>query len=244
MTKRKDERRELLKEDELLSGMEKVAKYIQENPNKVLTWTVVVLVGMALLFGSQAYMKSQKVAAAGSLYQAEKILNTDITDEKAELKFDSEKAKYEAALAEVEKVLESASGVPRYQALLVKANCLSTLGRSDECLSIYEELASSGGKMKVFGVKGQADYYFVKKDYAKAIGFYEELKKLDNVSNALADYRIAECHKESGDEAKAREVLNALVDKYKDAEAEERPPIHFKAEQMLTELKADDSNEG
>ena len=244
MTKRKDERRELLKEDELLSGMEKVAHYIQENPQRVLTWSVAIIAGLAILFGSQAYMKSQKVVAAGDLYKAEKILDTDITDEKAELKFDSEKAKYTAALEEVDKVIESQSGLVKNQAIMLKIRCLSSLGRSDETKELYEMLAGDSGKMKIFGIKGLADYHFVKKDYDKAINHYEQLRSLDSVSSELSDYRIAECHKEKGDTAKAREILDGIVEKYKDTEATERPPIHFKAEQMLTELKEDNSSEG
>ena len=91
MTKRKDERRELLKEDEILSKMEKIARYMQQNPMQVGLILAGIL-GLALLL---SIMQERGRAAvnerAATLYKAEKILQTDISDENAELKFASQK---------------------------------------------------------------------------------------------------------------------------------------------------------
>lgn len=235
MTKRKDERRELLKEDEILSGLEQVARYIQEKPTQVFGWTAGVVLALALFFGYGAFQDSQSIKNAGELYKAEKILGTAINDEKAEMKFDSEKAKYEAALAELDKVIASQSGAVGDQAILLKINCLTSLGRQDDVKALYEQIAGGNKNLRFVGIHGLGDIHMANKEYDQAVEQYK--KMLDDETNKdLANYKIAKACKDKGDDATAREHLQKVLDAYADMEDTDKPPIHFKVKELIDEL--------
>jgi len=239
MTKRKEERRELLKEDEILSGLEQVARYIQEQPTKVFGWTAGIVLALAFFFGFNAYQESQAIKNAGDLYKAEKILGTDITDEKAELKFDSNKAKFEAALAELDKVIASHSGAIADQATILKINCLTTLGRQDEVKALYEKLSNGSATLRFVGIQGLGDIHLANKEYDAAVAQYEKLLG-DVTSKDLALYKMARACKDKGDEAKAREHLQKVLDAYADLDDAEKPPIHYKVKELKDELDKKD----
>ncbi len=235
MTKRKEERRELLKEDEILSGLERIARYIQEEPTKVFGWTAGIVLALALFFGYNAYQKSQAIDNAGDLYKAEKILGTNIDDEKSELKFDSNKAKFEAALVELDKVIASHSGMVADQAILYKINCLTTLGRQDEVKALYEKIAGGNQALRFIGIQGLGDLHMAAKEYDAAIKQYEQLLS-DKANKDLAHYKIAKACQGKGDDTQAREHLQKVLDTYADVEDGEKPPIHFKVKELMDEL--------
>ena len=241
MTKRKDERKELLKEDAALSGMEQIARYIQNEPQKVMYWAIGVFGALALIFGYQAYSASQAKAAAGDLYRAEKILATNIEDEKAELKFGSEQEKYEAALVELDKIIDSRSGSVKQQAIMLKIRCLGNLGRSGEIAGLYDSLISEGGELQFIGIMGQADMKFAEKQYADARAGYEKLMG-SAVSEELVKFKIAQCYKEEGNTEGAKRILNEVISAHEETEAGDRPPIHFQVQSLLTELEGEDGD--
>ena len=240
MTKRKDERRELLKEDELLSGMERVARYIQNQPKKVFGIGGAVLLLLALIFGYGAWQRQQDVQAAGDLYRAEKILATNLEDPEAEFSFATETEKLEAALEELDKVIDQYSGPVQKQAYIYKVSCLIGLGRYEEVESTYASLAQ-GGSLQFLGIKGLADMYLAREAFDDALAQYQRLLDTDQFNPDQIKFHMAECYQGKGDLTQAKALLEEIVEAYKDQE--EKPPVHFRVQQMLTDLEAENGDQ-
>ncbi|CAM2067933.1 hypothetical protein SCOR_21310 [Sulfidibacter corallicola] len=242
MTKRKEERRELLKDDEFLNVMERGARFAHDEPKIVLGSSLGALLILALIFGFMSLRETQRDTNAASVYQVEKILSAsqDDQDLETELKFDSKKAQYEAALLEVEKVISEQSGITRQQALIHKVGCLIALGRQDEVEPVYQEIIAKNNGYRFFGIKGLADFYLARNEYDKALAQYDALQKARGATfpevDELVTIQRARCFKGKGDLSQARSLLNELVDKYKENDVNDRPPVFSTAEELLKEL--------
>jgi len=245
MTKRKDERRELLKEDEFHSFLERVARYSQQNSRQVTIAAAATLILLAAFFLWIRHLDTKRNDQAQELYSAEKILNTDLNDEQAELKFDSENAKYEAALKELDTVIASNSGVVKQQAIIQKVSALVHLGRQDEIEGLYQELAASDQGLKAFALMGLGDLYLSEGRYKEARDQYSQLEGLRGVPKMadLVRYKMAVCYKEEGELDSAKAELDQLVQSYSDEDDASKPPIFNKARQLLDELEKDVSAE-
>lgn len=242
MTKRKEERRELLKEDEFHSFLERMARYIQQNSKQVTVFAVAALAALAAFFMWIQHLDGKRNDQAQALYAAEKIISTDISDENAELKFDSEKAKYEAALVELDKVIDSQSGIVKQQAILQKVSTLVHLGRQDEIEALYKDVVENDQGLKAFGLMGLGDYYHAKEQYQNAREQYGKLESLRGVPDLsdLVRYKVALSYKEEGDLDNAKTQLDQLVQSYEGTEDDAaKPPILAKAQQLLDELEKD-----
>ena len=244
MTKRKDERKELLKEDEFLSFLQRVARYIQENPQNTVLMAIAGLILLAVLFGGLSFQKKAGLEKAAILYQAEQILDTDLNDENAKLKFASEKEKYEAALEKCDELIQAQSGIIQQQATVYKIHCLISLGRHDQLEALYQSLVDKDYGFKMFGHMGLADKYRSEKNYSNALAHYNELLLAKGSAPSLkelAKFKMAQTQKESGDLASAKETLSELIAKFEKVEQSEQPPILAQAKQLLTELEEDAS---
>ncbi|MCB9396930.1 MAG: hypothetical protein H6510_03860 [Acidobacteria bacterium] len=239
MTKRKEERRELLKQDEFLTRMERAIRYSQDHASRVMMLVAAGIVVVGLIFGLQAFRSHQDHQAAQVLYKGEKILLTEADDPQAELKFEDEKAKNEAALAELEKAISSTTGEIQAQARVRAIGCLVALGRNEDTLAHYEALSKSNGIYASLGYMGLGEYYRAKKDYAKALQAFNDCFNTLSGTDGLADllkYRIAMTYKDQGDTAKAIQELEVLINKYAE-DTSKQPTFYSKAKTLLDDLK-------
>jgi predicted negative regulator of RcsB-dependent stress response len=239
MTTRKEKRRELLREDEFHSIVDKIRRYIRENPRQVLVGSVLFLALLGAFFGWKAHLDNKKDALAQILYKAEKILDTNLDDTEKKPAYASEKEKLEAAIEELDIVIDAQSGVVRQQAMVYKIRCLIDLGRQDEVEPLYTELTQKDYGFKFMALMGLGDMYAARGEYDKALGFYDQMIKAHDgeAMKSLVRYKKAICYKDSGDEAKAREELDSLVNEY-GVEETDKPPVIAKAQQLLDELNA------
>jgi len=240
MTKRKQERRELLKEDEFLSMMERWVLYAQKNTRQVLVLVGAIFVALIAFFAYLHYSRVKSEKAAAHLYEAEKILTTQIDDQESDLEFASEAEKNIAALKVLDEIIASESGTPRYQAMVYKLTCLMNLGRNDDVEPLYQELLQGPHPFEELGLQGLGDYYFAAEDYDKALDYFNRLVA-SATSMGLSDqakYDMARCYKAKGDLASARVELDALIAKFEGKEPSEVPPIVQQAKQLLAELDA------
>ncbi len=236
MTKRKDQRRELLKEDEFLSILERIARYAQNEPRKMLIGVIGFVVVLALIFGGMAYIRGQRTASAATLYDAEKILAANLEDENSEFKFASEQDKYEAALEKLDEVISSTSGAAKHQAIAYKISCLVNLGRQDEVEGLYKTLANAPG-FKTFGLMGLGDYHLARGQHQEALAQFERLSDSGLASvGELAYYKKAQCYKAMGENDKARDELNKILNR---SEENAQSPMTAKARALMDELEGE-----
>ena len=239
MTKRKDERRELLKEDEIHSFLDKLAHKIQEDPTKYFGGLAAFLVVLAAIFFFFDYRESAAKQEAAALFTVTEILGTDIEDKDAELQFDSETAKFEAALTELNDILSSHSGAVAQQARIFKVQVLQDLGRYEEVEAIYREIIAKGGGFQIFGQLGIADIAFAKGDYDLAMSEYNKLTNMGGKMPDLSDwvaYKLALCYKEKGESSEALNQVNMVLDKY-GTDLTTAPPVANLAKTLKDELE-------
>lgn len=244
MTKRKEERRELLKEDEFHSILDRGARYIQQNTGQAFTYLAGFFVIVAVFFWWMGHLDNKRDAQASELYKAEKVLATELEDKKADHFFENETEKLEKALVELDKVIAEQSGSVRQQAIVRKVGVLVNLGRQDEVRELYGELIAENGGLKVFGLMGMAEFYLAEDDYSNARAELEKIKALRNAPDVsvYVKYKLAEIDKEEGNVDAAKTALKAIIDAYAEVEdAAKKPPILNKAQQLYDELDKDSS---
>lgn len=239
MTTRKERRRELLREDEFHSIVDKVRRHIKEKPRQTLIGVVLSLALLGAFFGWKAHLENKKDVLAQILYKAEKILDTDVNDSEAKPAYATEAEKLEAAIKELDQVIEGQSGVIRQQAMIYKIRCLIDLGRQDEVEPLYRELTEKDYGFKFMALMGLGDLYAAGGKYEEALAEYDKLmSNQDAVAmQSLVRYKKALVYNESGDAAKAREELDSLVNEY-GVEETDKPPVIAKAQELLDELNA------
>lgn len=238
MTRRKKERRELLKDDEFHSFLEQWALKIKEEPGKILGIAGGAIVALGLLFGFLSYSEKAELKQAATLFEAEKIMRTSLDDPNADYQFKTQKEKYDAALAEVDKAIANSSGATLSQAKALKIKMLIDLGRDDEIESLYKDLAASKGSFRIQGLTGLGDYYMAKGRYDDALAQYNELANGQGSTPDLEEWaklKMAECHKAKGDVEAAKRELTELVSRY--AEDAEAPPSVALAKTLLEEMQ-------
>lgn len=238
MTKRKDERRELLKDDEFHTLLEQWALKIKEEPKKYLGIFFGVIVALGLLFGFMGYSKQADLKQAATLFEAEKIMRTALDDPDADYQFKTQKEKYEAAIVEVDKAIGKSSGATLSQAKVLKVKLLIDLGREDELEALYKDLAKGKGTFRLQGLTGLGDYYMAKGRYDDALAQYNELASGKGITPDLEEWatlKMAECHEAKGDVEAAKRELTELVARY--TQDEEAPPSVALAKTMLEKLQ-------
>lgn len=238
MTKRKEERRELLRDDEFHSLLEQWALKIKEDPKKFIGAIIGVVVALGLVFGYLSYSSKARMDQAATLFEVEKIMNTVIDDPSAELKFSTEKEKLDKALAEVNKVIASSSAATLAQAKALKIKILIDLGKEDEVESLFQDLAGSGGSFRIQGLTGLGDFYVANGRYDDALAQYNALASGQGATPDLEEFaklKMAECHKAKGDLEAAKRELTELIGRY--PEEQDAPPTVALAKTLLEEIK-------
>jgi tetratricopeptide (TPR) repeat protein len=242
MTKRKDERRELLKEDEFQTFFEKTARGIQEEPVKYLGPFAGALVVLAAIFGFFAYQRSAAIEVASELYQVEEMLRVEPGDENADYVFDDRTQQLEAVLQKLDDVIGRHSGSVAQQARIQKVRVLQDLGRYDNIEALYKDIVSNDNGFALFGHHGLADYYFANGDYDNAKSHYNKMAslgpKMPNMTDWV-DFNLARCFKEEGNLKEARIRLNKILDKY-GTDMSSAPPAATQAKELLDELGAEE----
>ena len=240
MTKRKDERRELLKEDEFLSILEQAARYIQQEPKKILGTTVAVIAVMALFFGWLAFQEEKRDKSAQSLYTIEKMLAAPVGEEDDEFKFETAEEKFAKVDEELTRFIQENSGVVKEQAMVYKIGTLINLGRQDELEALYLQLIKKSRGMRFMGIYGLADLYLSQEKYEQALEQYNRLLNLGGGTPDLGElvkFKMAACYHKKGDLPSAKQELSNLMLKYEDQDNSKQHPIYTQAKQLLEEIE-------
>jgi len=239
MTKRKEERRELLKDDEFHTLLEQWALKIKEEPKKYIGGMVGAFALLALIFGYLNHAQKTQLNQAATLFEAEKILATNLDDPSADYQFKTQNEKLEAALVEIDKVLPNSSGATAAQAKALKIKVLIDLGKEDGLEKLYQDLAKSTGNFRIQGLTGLGDYYAAKGRYEDALAQYNALAKGQGGNPDLEEFaklKMAECYEAKGDIEAAKRELTELIARYPEDD-DDAPPVIALAKTKLEEIK-------
>lgn len=251
MTARKLTRKELLRQDEFLTSMEKTQQLWEEHKNVILISAAAVVVVAILIIGGISFFKAREAKGDAALTEALRPYHGAVLGEKTaaraaddQMQFSSEAEKYQQSISALDGVIDSyggteAGGVAR----LYRAHSLFNLGRYSEALEEYQSFrdASGTGTLSGLALLNMAQCRMMEGDFPAAIATYQEL--IDSASELrfpldTALCALADCTLESGDQEKAASLYRRVVDEFPES------AYRFVAEEKLGSLGIADTAAG
>lgn len=242
MTARKLSRKELLRQDEFLTSMERTQQFWEEHKNVILIGAVAVVVAVILIVGGISFFKAREAKGAAALsealrpYHGTVLGQTPARADDDQLQFASDTEKFQESISALDGVIDKYSGTEAGRvARLYRAHSLFNLGRYAEALEEYQSFRNSAGNGYLSGLAllNMAQCRRMEGDLPAAADTYQELIEsaselqfpLDTALCALAD-----CSLESGDREKAASLYQRVVDEFPES------AYRFVAEEKLGSL--------
>jgi tetratricopeptide (TPR) repeat protein len=247
MTARKLSRKELLRQDEFLTSMERTQQFWEEHKNAILIGAVAVVVAVILIVGGISFFKAREAKGAAALsealrpYHGTVLGQTPARADDDQLQFASDTEKFQESISALDGVIDKYSGTEAGRvARLYRAHSLFNLGRYAEALEEYQSFRNSAGNGYLSGLAllNMAQCRRMEGDLPAAADTYQELIEsaselqfpLDTALCALAD-----CSLESGDREKAASLYRRVVDEFPES------AYRFVAEEKLGSLGIEDT---
>lgn len=243
MTARKFTRKELLRQDEFLTSMEKTQQFWEDYRNAVLIVAASVVVVVVLIIGGISFFKAREARGAAALTEALRPFHGSVLGQQTspradagQMQFASRSEKYEEAIAALDGVVDSYGGTEAGKvARLYRAHALFNLGRYAEAREAYESFRRDAGHGYLSGLAllNVAHCRKIEGDLAGAAAACRELVDsaarlkfpLDAALSALADVRL-----ENGEEEAAATLYRRIVDEFPES------AYRFVAEEKLAGL--------
>jgi len=243
MTAKRLTRKELLRQDEFLTTVEKTQQFWEDHRNAIIIGATSVVVAVALIIGGISYFKAREGRGAAALTEALRPYHGSVLGQQTsprpvadQLQFSSEVEKYEQAITALDGVIDSYGGTEAGKvARLYRGHTLYNLGRYAEALEAYEGFRSTAGDGYLSGLAllNMAQCRKMEGDLAGAAAAGQELVDtadrlhfpLDAALSALADCRL-----ENGESAEASTLYRRIVDEFPES------AYRFVAEEKLAGL--------
>jgi predicted negative regulator of RcsB-dependent stress response len=247
----KTSERHHLKDNELALAVNSAQSWYNENQKTVLgTLGAIIIVGGVVL-GYTMWQSSVDARAAGLLAEAMVVeegrvqppappagTTNDPTNPGGQLPgtYPSRQAKLEAQL---QKFMAAADAYPSSQhgqiARLHAAETLSELGRRDEAIKQYDQLATSGSQMFARAARlGKTSVQIQAGQYDAAIASLKEMseQKDGSLPSEALLMELARAYKLAGKSEEARKTLNQVVEQHADS------PFATEAKAELAKIKS------
>lgn len=246
MTAKKLTRKELLRQDEFLTTMEKAQQIWEEHRNLILIGIAGLVTVAIMVVGGIAFFKAREVKAEGALTEALRPYQGSVlgqqTPARAEddkLQFSSAAEKYQQSISALDSVIDSYGGTePGRVARLYRAHSLFNLGRYQDALTEYQAFRDAAGHGYLSGLAllNMAQCRKLDGDLTGASAALQELVDtsasltfpLDTALCALAD-----CSLENGELEKASTLYRRVVDEFPES------AYRFVAEEKLGSIGID-----
>ncbi len=243
MTAKKLTRKELLRQDEFLTSMEKAQKIWEDHRNIILIGAVSLVVAAVLIVGGISFFKAREAKGAAALSEALQPYHGSVLGQQTpsratddQLQFSSDVEKYQQSISALDGVIDGYDGTEAGRvARLYRAHSLFNLARYAEAMAEYQSFRAAAGSGYLSGLAllNMAQCRKMESDYPGAVVAYQELIDsaaelqfpLDTALCALAD-----CHLESGDREQAASLYRRVVDEFPES------AYRFVAEEKLAGL--------
>jgi tetratricopeptide (TPR) repeat protein len=213
-----------IKQDKFVEFYYKAQDFVQENQKKVLIYVGSFVAVIFLVFFYSNYKSSQNEEAGELLSKVMELYDAGSYLEAIEGKQGTPKIK---GLKEI--VSEFGSTENGETAKIYLANAYAFLGQYDKAFQFYEDYSGSNDLFKATALAGQASYYAVKKDYAKAAKLYKQAAFISKTNPNRPDYLLQAginfMKSKNNDEAKA--LFQIIKDDYKASNAHAQVDRYF-----------------
>lgn len=251
MTAKKLTRKELLRQDEFLTTMEKIQQFWEEQRNVLIISAVALVVAVILIVAGISFFNAREAKGAAALSEALRPFHGSVLGQQSptraaddQLQFSSDAEKYQQSISALDGVIDGYGGTEAGRvARLYRAHSLFNLGRYAEALEEYQSFRNAAGNGYLSGLAllNMAQCHKLENDYPAAIETYQQL--IDSVAELqfpldTALCALADCRVESGDQELAAGLYRRVVDEFPES------AYRFVAEEKLAALGIEDDTAG
>lgn len=224
MVKKKYTRKQLKQPDEFIVASTGAWAWVSKNAKGVMVMTAVVLVIVGIASILRQRSDTQAKDATAELSRAIEIYNQTVIPGADKLpkaedglpRFSTRKAKLEATVASLDKVLKHSSSGISYLALMLRAGAHYDLGHYDKAATDYESYLGKIGtdqpRFRRTAIEGLTYCYEAQKQWDKALSTLAKLEKKGEQRYA-ALYHEGRILAAKGDKAEAIKRFKEIVDK-------------------------------
>lgn len=213
-----------IKQDKLVELYYKVSDYVTTNSRTVLIAIGIFLGLVALAYFYYNYRSSKNLEAGELLSKVMELYDSGSYLEAIEGKQGTPRIK---GLKEI--VNEFGSTENGETAKIYLANSYAFLGQYDKALKYYEDYNGKNDFLKATALSGQAAYYAVKEDYAKAAKYYKQAAFISDVNPNRPDYLLQAGinFMKINKKDEAKDLFQIIKDNYKASNAHAQVDRYF-----------------
>ncbi len=213
-----------IKQDKFVEFYYKTQDFIKDNQKKVLIYVGAFAAVIILVIFYSNYRSSSNEEAANLLSKVMDLYDTGSYLEAIEGKQGTPKIK---GLKEI--VNEYGSTENGETAKIYLANAYAFLGQYDKAFEYYKDYSGYNDFFRATALAGQASYYSVKKDYAKAAKLYKQAAFISETNPNRPDYLLQAGinFMKANENDEAKDLFQIIKDDYKASNAHAQVDRYF-----------------
>lgn len=184
LEKKKKITKKEIKQDPLVTSYYKAYNFFLENQAKILiSLAIIALIIVSVIIYSNK-KSSDNITAANLLSKVIQLYEAGQYQEA----IDGNKARNITGL---KSIVENYGNTEQGElAKIYLANCYLFLGKLDSAYEMFKDYDGSNPLLKAASLAGQAAYFEAKKDYKKAVEYYQDAAKVSKENPSNADYLL------------------------------------------------------
>ena len=210
LQKKKKISKKEMKEDKLVTFVNKSAKFFDEYKNKVFTYGAIIVVAIAAVYFYINQKKEDNLTAGTELSRVLTLYEQGSYLEAIE-------GKQGTNIIGLKRVVEEYGSTENGEtAKIYLANAYSFLGNQEEAIKYYEDYNGNIEYLKSAALAGKAGYYASLGEYEKAADLYLSAAKISklNVENPNYLLNAGIYYLQIGSKEEAKELFNEIKDDY------------------------------
>jgi len=210
LQKKKKLSKKEMKEDKLVTFVNKSAKFFDEYKNKVFTYGAVLVVAIAAVYFYINQKKEDNLAAGTELSRVLSLYEQGSYLEAIE-------GRQGTNIIGLKRIVEEYGSTENGEtAKIYLANAYSFLGNQEEAIKFYEDYNGDIEYLKAAALAGRAGYYASSGEYEKAADLYLSAAKISklNVENPNYLLNAGIYYLQIGDKEEAKGLFNEIKDDY------------------------------
>jgi tetratricopeptide (TPR) repeat protein len=210
LQKKKKLSKKEIKEDKLVSFVNKSANFFEEYKNKIFTYGVIAVIAIAAVYFYINQKNVDNQEAATELSRVMKLYDQGSYLEAIE-------GKQGTNIIGLKKIVDEYGGTENGEtAKIYLANSYAFLGNYDDAIIYYEDYDGSIDYLKAAALAGEAGYYAAKGDFEKAADMYLSASKISkiNANNPTYLLNAGINYQKSGLNDEAKAIFNQIKEDF------------------------------
>ncbi|MHA1988408.1 MAG: tetratricopeptide repeat protein [Promethearchaeota archaeon] len=210
LQKKKKLTKKEIKEDKLVSFVNKTLTFFEEYKSKILTYGLIAIGVIAAIYFYLNQKMEENVLAGTELSRVMNIYEQGSYLEAIE-------GRQGSNIVGFKKIVEEYGGTENGEsAKIYLANCYSFLGNYDEAIKYYEDYSGNIDYFKAASLAGIAGYKASNGNYEKAAGLYLDASKVSESNSQNSDYlfNAGLNYLKIGNKEMAKDLFTKVKDEY------------------------------